>query len=189
MRELSLNVMDIVQNSISAGASLITIEVDEDLPEDRLSIRIEDNGCGMTPEQVKSVVDPFYTTRTTRSVGLGVPLFKMEAEMTGGSFEIDSEKGKGTKQTAVFKPSSVDMIPLGDIGGTVQLLISCNPNLDFVFTRRRTGSDGTAEGFSLKTAELREVLGEDVPLDAPDVVLWIKDFLQEQTEELLKATS
>ena len=96
MRELSLNVMDIAQNSISAGASLIEIEVAEDIGEDVLKIRVTDNGCGMTPEQVQHVIDPFYTTRTTRSVGLGVPLFKMEAEMTGGSFEISSEKGKGT---------------------------------------------------------------------------------------------
>lgn len=189
MRELSLNVMDIVQNSISAGASLITIEVEEDVLEDLLTIRVTDNGCGMTQEQVEHVIDPFYTTRTTRSVGLGVPLFKMEAEMTGGSFEIASEKGKGTSLTAVFKPSSVDMIPLGDISGTVQLLVTCNPKLDFVFTRMRRNAAGEERSFSLKTAELREVLGGDVSLDAPDVVLWIRDYLSEQTEELLKSTS
>ena len=88
--------MDITQNSISAGATLIHITVEESASKDRLSIAVEDNGCGMTEEQVRSVIDPFYTTRTTRKVGLGVPLFKMEAEMTGGSFRIDSEKGKGT---------------------------------------------------------------------------------------------
>ena len=144
MRELSLNVMDIAQNSISAGASLITIQVVEDVPGDLLSISVTDNGCGMTKEQVEHVIDPFYTTRTTRSVGLGVPLFKMEAEMTGGSFVIDSEKGKGTTLTASFKPSSVDMIPLGDISGTVQLLISCNPDRDFLFTRHGGGGRDTA---------------------------------------------
>ena len=113
MRELSLNVMDIAQNSISAGASLITIAVVEDQRADTLSISVEDNGKGMSPETVQRVIDPFYTTRTTRSVGLGVPLFKMEAEMTGGSFHIDSQLGVGTTLTAVFKPSSVDMIPSG----------------------------------------------------------------------------
>ncbi len=178
--------MDIAQNSISAGASLITITVNEDVPEDLLSISVTDNGCGMTPEQVEHVIDPFYTTRTTRSVGLGVPLFKMEAEMTGGSFQIASEKGKGTTLTAAFKPSSVDMIPLGDIAGTVQLLISCNPNLDFVFTRTYKSAAGEEREFSLKTQELREVLGTEVSLDAPDVVLWIKEYLAEQTQELLK---
>lgn len=185
MRELSLNVMDVAQNSITAGASLIRLTVEEDLLEDLLSVELEDNGCGMTPEQVKSVVDPFYTTRTTRSVGLGVPLFKMEAEMTGGSFDISSEKGKGTVLTARFKPSSVDMIPLGDINGTLQLLISCNPKLDFVFTRSYRGTNGEKKEFTLATTELRQVLGGDVPLDAPDVVLWIRDYLKEQTEELL----
>ena len=189
MRELSLNVMDISQNSISAKATLITISVDESVPEDRLSIRVEDNGCGMTPEQVEHVIDPFYTTRTTRNVGLGVPLFKMEAEMTGGSFEIHSEKGKGTWLQANFKPSSVDMIPLGDIGGTVLLLVTSNPQIDFVYSRRYVAADGEEREFALKTQELREILGEDVSLNAPDVVLWIKDFLTEQTQELLNPGS
>ena len=180
MRELSLNVMDIAQNSISAGASLITIRVEEDRPADTLS---------MSPETVQKVIDPFYTTRTTRSVGLGVPLFKMEAEMTGGSFQIDSQLGVGTTLTAVFKPSSVDMIPLGDINGTVQLLISCNPTLDFIFHRFLRTGEGERREFSLQTAELREVLGEDVPLDTPDVVLWIKDYLAEQTAALLQGST
>ena len=105
------------------------------------------------------MIDPFYTTRTTRSVGLGVPLFKMEAEMTGGSFHIDSQLGVGTTLTAVFKPSSVDMIPLGDINGTVQLLISCNPGLDFVFRRELCTLERERREFQLETAELRQVLG------------------------------
>ena len=177
MEELSLNILDIAQNSVRANATRVDITVAELPAEDRLVITINDNGCGMTPEQVAHVEDPFYTTRTTRSVGLGVPLFKMEAEMTGGSFQIDSQLGVGTTLTAVFKPSSVDMIPLGDINGTVQLLISCNPTLDFIFYRSLRTGEGERREFSLQTAELREVLGEDVPLDTPDVVLWIKDYL------------
>ncbi|MEG1427498.1 MAG: sensor histidine kinase, partial [Oscillospiraceae bacterium] len=105
MRELSLNICDIAQNSISAGASRITIAIDEDLSADRVEIFIGDNGRGMTEEQVKSVCDPFYTTRTTRPVGLGIPLFKMEAEMTGGSLSIGSKPGVGTELRAVFVPS------------------------------------------------------------------------------------
>ena len=186
MRELSLNVMDIAQNSISAGASLITIRVEEDRPADTLSISVEDNGKGMSQETVQKVIDPFYTTRTTRSVGLGIPLFKMEAEMTGGSFKIDSQLGVGTTLTAVFKPSSVDMIPLGDINGTVQLLISCNPQLDFVYHRVLRTQEGEQREFTLETTELRQVLGEEVPLDTPDVVLWIKDYLSEQTDALFQ---
>lgn len=185
MRELSLNVMDIAQNSISAGASLITIAVEEDRPGDTLSISISDNGRGMTPEQVEHVTDPFFTTRTTRSVGLGVPLFKMEAEMTGGSFSIQSTLGEGTTTAAVFKPSSVDMIPLGDINDTINMLVMMNPQLDFVYTRKLRLEGGEEREFALRTTELREVLGEDVPLNAPDVTLWVKEFLAENTAELL----
>lgn len=185
MRELSLNVMDIAQNSISAGASLITITVEEDEALDELSISIGDNGRGMTPEQVRHVTDPFFTTRTTRSVGLGVPLFKMEAEMTGGRFSIESQVGVGTTTTAVFKPSSVDMIPLGDINGTVNMLVMMNPDLDFLYTRRYRPAGGEQREFALDTRELRQVLGEDVPLNLPDVTQWVKDYLGENTSELL----
>ncbi|NBK79225.1 ATP-binding protein [bacterium D16-76] len=184
MRELSLNVMDIAQNSISAGASLITLEVEEDLTRDLLRISVKDNGRGMTPEQVQNVTDPFYTTRTTRNVGLGVPLFKMEAEMTGGHFTIDSTVGVGTDLTAVFHPSSVDMIPLGDINGTVQLLVTGNPERDFLYSRRYKDHGGE-RGFALDTRELREVLGGEVALNAPEVVLWVKDYLEEQTHYVL----
>ena len=185
MRELSLNVMDIAQNSISAGAGLITIEVREDRGEDTLSISIRDNGRGMTPEQVEHVTDPFFTTRTTRSVGLGVPLFKMEAEMTGGSFSIQSKLGEGTVTTAVFKPSSVDMIPLGDINGTVSMLVLMNPDLDFIFQRSLITQEGDQREFDLRTTQLREVSGGDVPLNAPDVTQWINEYLAENTAELL----
>lgn len=185
MRELSLNVMDIAQNSISAGASLITITVEEDAALDELMISIGDNGRGMTPEQVQHVTDPFFTTRTTRSVGLGVPLFKMEAEMTGGRFSIESTVGVGTTTTAVFKPSSVDMIPLGDINGTINMLVMMNPDLDFLYTRRYTPAGGERREFALDTRELRTVLGEDVPLNLPDVTQWVKDYLSENTGELL----
>lgn len=178
MRELSLNVMDIVQNSVRAGASLITVQVAESKKHDTLTITITDNGCGMSAEQVKSVIDPFFTTRTTRKVGLGVPLFKMEAEMTGGSFQIDSEKGKGTKVTAVFRPSHVDMIPLGDIASVIHLLITCNPELDFLFTHRVEEKEIT-----LDTRTLREQL-EGVPFTEPEVSAWIREYLAEAEEEL-----
>lgn len=179
-----MNVMDIAQNSITAGASLITVSVEEDVAGDTLAISISDNGRGMTPEQVEHVTDPFFTTRTTRSVGLGVPLFKMEAEMTGGHFNIQSVVGEGTTTTAVFKPSSVDMIPLGDINGTIGMLVMMNPDLDFVYTRKLRLDTGEEREFALRTTELREVLGEDVPLNAPDVTEWVKEFLAENTDEL-----
>ncbi len=176
MRELSLNVMDVAQNSVRAEASLVTITVTESDKDDNLTISIEDNGCGMTEEQVQQVIDPFFTTRTTRKVGLGVPLFKMSAEQTGGSFLIKSEVGRGTVTTASYVKSHVDMTPLGDINSTVEILIRCNPDIEFVFVH------GTDLGsFTLDTRELREVLG-DVSLDTPDVLEWIHAFLEEQTQ-------
>ena len=179
MQELSLNVLDIAQNSVVAKATLIRIGVEEDTASHRMVITIADNGCGMDEETVRRVMDPFYTTRTTRKVGLGVPLFKMEAEMTGGSFRIDSEKGKGTKLLAEFVPSHVDMIPLGNITDTIFLLITCNPELDFVYRRVKEEAE-----FVLDTRELRKILGEDAPLNAPEVAQWLKGYLEEQTELL-----
>ncbi len=178
MRELSLNVMDVAQNSVRAEASLVEILVEESDKNDFLTITIRDNGCGMSEEQVQQVIDPFFTTRTTRKVGLGVPLFKMSAEQTGGSFDIQSELGRGTQTKASYVKSHVDMTPLGDINSTVSILIRCNPDIDFVFTR--TTDNGT---FTLDTRELRAVL-EGVSLDTPDVVEWIEEFLKEQTENI-----
>lgn len=133
MRELSLNVLDIAQNSIAARASLVTLTAEEDAEADRLTLRVEDNGCGMTPEQVEKVSDPFYTTRTTRPVGMGIPLFRMAAEAAGGGLTIASELGKGTAVAATFGLSHIDRLPLGDLCGTVSALIRLNPDIDFVF--------------------------------------------------------
>ncbi len=178
MRELSLNVMDIAQNSVRADASLIEIRVFQNTAENTLTIEIEDNGKGMTEEQVKNVTDPFFTTRTTRKVGLGVPLFKMMAEQTGGEFCIKSQPGKGTLTKAVFKTDSVDMTPLGDIDSTVSILIRCNPGMEIVFVHSVDGRQ-----FTLDTRELKEILG-DVPLDNPDVMEWINAYLKENNELL-----
>ena len=177
MRELSLNVMDVAQNSVRAEATLITIDVSESDKNDDLTITISDNGCGMTEEQVSQVIDPFFTTRTTRKVGLGVPLFKMSAEQTGGSFSIESEPGKGTVTKASYVKSHVDMTPLGDINSTIEILIRCNPDIDFVFNHSTDSGS-----FTLDTRELREVLGDEVSLDTPDVLEWINAFLKEQTQ-------
>lgn len=173
MRELSLNVLDIVQNSITAKANLIEIELIEDRNNDILKINIFDNGKGMTDEQIKSVTDPFYTTRTTRKIGLGIPLFKMAAEMSGGSFKIESIVGVGTKIFTSFIHSSIDRMPVGNINETVSMLIQMNPDIDFVYTHTFN-----EKSYSLDTRELREQL-EDVPLDTPDVIEWINDYLKE----------
>ena len=179
MRELSLNILDIAQNSIAAGASLITIEVAEDTAAKELLIRISDDGCGMTQEQVSNVLDPFFTTRTTRKVGMGIPLFKLAAEQTGGCLTIESEKGKGTTTSALFRTDSIDFTPLGDVTSTIVILISMNTDRDFIYRRSRD-----SESFELSTAEMRDILG-GVPLSEPEVVEWMKDYINEQTNILL----
>ena len=171
MPEISLNILDVAQNSVAAGASLIQITIAASTAEDRLTVTISDDGCGMSPEQVKQVTDPFYTTRTTRKVGLGIPFFKMAAEITGGSFQIESSPGKGTATTAVFVLSSIDRMPLGDMAGTMTSLIGPNPHLDFVLT---VSYDEVCA--SMDTRQFREVLG-DISLGEPEVLAYIHDFI------------
>jgi len=175
---LSLNVLDIAQNSIRAQASLVTITVSENTAEGLLSICIEDDGCGMTKEQIAHVMDPFFTTRTTRKVGLGVPFFKMSAESTGGTFSIESEVGKGTRTYALYHSGHLDMLPLGDMNATVLSLISVNPQLDFLYKREVDG-----KSFVLDTREVRSIL-EGAPVNAPEVLAFIKEFLEENDGEL-----
>lgn len=178
MRELSLNVLDIAQNSIAAAASQIQIEVVERTDAHTLTIGIYDNGRGMTDEQVKSVLDPFYTTRTTRKVGMGVPLFKMAAEQTGGSLVVSSKVGIGTNIKAVFHTDSVDFTPLGDMASTVTTLVSMNTDLHFLYRHKVNNRE-----FIFDTAEIREILG-DVPLSEPSVVQWMREFMEENTKAL-----
>lgn len=175
--------LDIAQNSIAAGASLTEITVEEDTAADRVVIIVKDDGRGMTPEQVRRVSDPFYTTRTTRKVGMGIPLFRMAAEMAGGGLTIDSTPGVGTTVTASFVRSHIDRMPLGDMTGTVVALVRMNPERDFRYVRRWNGRE-----FAVDTRELREILG-DVPLNTPEVAEWIGAYIEEQTEAILAPPS
>lgn len=178
MKDLSLHILDIVQNSIRANASLIGIEISELPDNDQLIITITDNGCGMAPEQLSRAIDPFYTSRTTRKVGLGLSLFKQNAEMAGGSFHIESQLGKGTKVTAIFGLKHIDRPIMGDLTGTLLLLI-CSPNgPDYVFKHQ------TASGeFALDTRELKQTL-EDVPINHPEVRSFLKEMLHENLEQI-----
>ncbi len=176
--EISLNILDVAQNSIAAGALLTEISVFIDTLKDRLTVIINDNGCGMNEEQVKSVIDPFYTTRKTRKIGLGVPFFKMAAENTGGCFNIKSEVGKGTKVTAVFGLSHIDRMPLGDMTFTIHSLITLNSDIDFLYSY--TVDD---KGYTLDTREFRQILG-NAPLNSPEVSDFIKQYLEENTAEI-----
>ena len=178
MTELSLNVLDVVQNSIRANANLIEIRVEINNAQDRLTISISDNGCGMTEEQLKKVEDPFYTTRTTRSVGLGIPFFKHAAEITGGKFAITSKPGKGTAITAEFVLSHIDRMPLGDMTSTIHALVTLNTEIDFIYVYQVD-----EKSFTLDTRELREILGY-MPFNLPEISSYIKDYLKENHMEI-----
>ena len=178
MQELSLNVLDVAQNSVSAGATLIQIEVDIDTARKRMTISIEDNGRGMDDETQKRVCDPFYTTRTTRKVGLGLPFFKLAAEQAGGGLTIRSALGKGTRVEAVFRLGHIDLAPLGDMASTVANLIQCDPDIDFLYTIRADG-----EAFCLDTRQLREMLGE-VSLAEAQIALFIQEYIRENSIHL-----
>lgn len=184
MKELSLNILDITENSTKAKAELIEISISE--TDELLTITISDDGTGMSEETLKSVSDPFYTTRTTRKVGMGIPLFRFAAEQTGGGLTISSthidtnNEHHGTTVTAKFFKNHIDFTPLGDVISTITTLIQGHPNVDFVFNHSRGEKSVT-----LDTRELKAVL-DDVPLDTFEVLLWIRDNLAEQYDEFQK---
>ena len=179
MDELSLYVLDITMNSVRAGATEISIDLIEE--GEWLTFTVRDNGCGMTEEQVHRLSDPFFTTRKTRKVGLGIPFLKMLAEMTGGRVEITSvhesvSEAHGTVTVAVFGKDHIDFIPLGDMVETVKTLIQGSPEIDFVYRHKTEGGDVV-----LSCAQMREILGE-IPLNAPEILAWIGENLREQYE-------
>lgn len=178
MKELSLNILDIAENSVKAKATLTEISVEED--SQRLIITITDDGCGMTEETLKTVTDPFYTTRTTRKVGMGLPLLKLQAEQTGGGIEIiskhisDFPEEHGTRVCATFYKNHIDCTPLGDVVSSITTLIQGHPDTDFLFTHKFENGEA-----ALDTRELRTVL-EGVPLNTYEVIKWIEEYLKEQ---------
>lgn len=178
--EISLNILDIAQNSISAKASIVEILVEVNRQLNQLHFRITDNGKGMTREQVEHVTDPFYTTRTTRKVGLGIPFLKQAALVTEGSFHIESEVGVGTVIDTVFNTGHIDCMPLGDVCDTIYSLVIMNQQVDFVFTYRVD-----EEEFVLDTRQLKEILGE-VSFQEPEVSAFIGEYLKENKTEVEK---
>ena len=179
MKEISLNILDIAENSVKAKATLTEILISEE--GDKLTLTIRDDGCGMDEQTVKSVIDPFYTTRKTRSVGLGIPLLKLACEQTGGNLTIESstnEDNHGTTVRAIFFKNHIDFIPLGDVISSVTTLIQGHPDTDFLFRHTTEGGE-----VSLDTREIRAVL-EDVPLDTYEVICWIRSNLEEQYDEI-----
>ena len=183
MKELSLNILDIAQNSVKAKADRIDILLEEN--EEKLVVSIVDNGCGMSEEFLKNVQDPFCTTRTTRKVGMGIPLFKLAAEQTDGNLTITSKTKEkfpndcGTTITALFYKNHIDFTVLGDIVSTVVTLIQGQPDIHWRFSHKINEKE-----VGVDTQELKSVLG-DVPLDNFEVICWIKEYLLEQYNEIV----
>ncbi len=178
MKDISMHVMDIAQNSISAGASQLEIIIDEDVDNDNYSVIIKDNGRGMSREFVAKVTDPYTTTRTTRKIGLGIPLLKQNVERTDGEFRIDSEEGVGTTIFASFVLTHPDRLPLGDIAGTVVLLTSANPELNILY-RHKTN---TGE-YIYDTIEINSTL-EGISITELSVIRFLKEMINENLHSI-----
>lgn len=169
MNTLTFHITDIASNSVRAGATRISLEIT--IHEDHTTVRITDNGCGMDAETVSRITNPFYTTRITRKVGLGIPFLIQNAEQTGGHVSITSEPGKGTAVTACFITSNIDCPPMGDLPGTVAMLISGNPGINVCFSYRKEELL-----FEISSEDLQSVF-EDIPLSHPKVILAIREMI------------
>ncbi len=180
MREISLHILDAVQNSIEADANKIYIKIREDFDQDKLIIEIEDNGKGMTPEFLKDVLDPFKTTRKTRHVGLGLPLFSVAAKNCNGDFKIDSKKEKGTKITATFKHSHIDRAPLGDMVSTILAILCSDKEIDLFYHHQVNNKK-----FEFNTQKIKKILG-NISLTNINVIKLLKSYLKYNFEELYK---
>ena len=178
MKDLSLHILDIVQNSIRAKAKLVEISIAE-LPEkDQLVISIIDDGVGMNAEQLQRAIDPFYTSRTTRKVGLGLSLLKQNAEQAGGAFCIESAPGKGTKVTAVFGFRHIDRPIMGDLVGCLLILICSRDQVRYILEYKTPSGE-----YVLDTREIREAL-DDVPIDNPEVRAFLKEMIEGNLEQI-----
>ena len=179
MKELSLNILDIAENSVKAESTLLHIHIKED--ETTLYLSVSDDGCGMKEDFLRSVTDPFSTTRTTRKVGLGIPLLKLAAEQTGGYVKVSSRHksefpdSHGTLTEALFYKQHIDFTPMGDIISTVTTLIQGSPEIDFEFRHEAPDLE-----VLMDTRQVREILGDEIPLNEPEILSWIAQYLKDQ---------
>ena len=177
MRELSLHILDALKNSLEAGATVVDLTIEEDLAADWLTITIQDDGRGMSEDQLTRIFDPFFTTRETRHVGLGIPLFKAATERCNGELTIESQLGKGATLRATFQHSHIDRAPMGDITGTLMAVI-LSGSCDLYYTHRVDGRE-----FAFSTKDIRSEL-DDIPLTHPAIRHWLRDFITEGEESL-----
>jgi hypothetical protein len=173
LREIALHLLDIAENSVAANAKTITLTVEQDLQNDRLKLAVDDDGKGMNEDLLAQVTDPFFTTRTTRKVGLGIPLFKEAAEACNGSLTITSTPGRGTRLEAEFQRSHIDRMPLGDLAGTLLTLVVAYAYIHWVFVYRANGAE-----FVFDNEPIKQELG-DVPLTEPVILAFVREMLEQ----------
>lgn len=185
MQDISLHLLDIIENSVRAKASLINIEVIREVMRNKLEFVIEDNGTGMDEETLRSAQDPFYTSKVEREkkVGLGIPLFKQNAEMCNGHFVLESELGKGTKLVAIFQFDHVDRMPMGNLQDTFVGSIIGHADVDFEIVLKNIKLDNSVEDFTFSTRAIKAELG-DIPLTYPDVMTYIDQAIEEGIKKI-----
>jgi len=179
MNELSLNILDIAQNSIAADATLVEVDVEENNKSDKITIRVKDNGRGMSEDFLKTVEDPFITTRTTRKIGLGISFLKEAAEITGGTIAINSVLGVGTTISANFVMSHIDRQPIGNLTETIITLVTLNTGIDFIIRYKVDENE-----FVFSTHEVKELLGDDTSLNSPPIVIFLTEYVSEHIQNL-----
>ncbi|MFA6651684.1 MAG: ATP-binding protein [Bacteroidales bacterium] len=178
MNDLALHLLDIIQNSLAAGATFVTVRIEENPRKNLMVMSVEDNGCGMNEEQLHKLSDPFFTSRTTRRVGLGVPLLRQTAEQSGGNLEVVSETGKGTCLTARFQYNHLDRPPLGDVANAIVLMISANPNVDFAY--RYSYNE---KSYEITTRQLKDTL-DGAPLNDLYIMEMVEEMIRENQNDL-----
>ena len=179
MKTLSYHILDIVQNSLNADADLVEISIREDDKKGLFTIFINDNGRGMDEETLQKAIDPYFSTRNERSVGLGLSLLKQNTERTGGSFAIDSTPGEGTRVKAEFVKSHIDCPAIGDLAGTIHQIIVSNTGKDFIYRHNKNQLD-----FEIDSRQIKEIL-DHLPLYHPEISKYIDEMIRENLNDLL----
>ena len=178
MEEICAHILDITANAVTAGAAHVAVTIEADRKNNLLSVRFKDDGKGMDEEMVKRVVDPFFSTKKGKKVGLGIPLLKGTAETCGGKFSLTSKPGEGVDISVSFQLDHPDLPPLGNLKDTIIVLVIGNPEVDFSFSYTVDGKN-----FSLYTREIREIIGE-VPINHPEIVKFLTEYLDEKLQFL-----
>lgn len=181
MQDLAMHILDIAYNSIRAQASEITVTYRDSTIANKITITIQDNGCGLSELQIQQVTNPFYTTRTTRRVGMGVALFQGLAQQCDGQFSLTSQVNLGTTIQVSVRKDHWDTPPQGDLAQTMQTLIQADPTIHFQFNMVLD-----TKTFTFDTKEIQAILTDEVSLSEPTILLWIQEYIHQGISELTK---